>query len=363
MSVRADIKAFAPRLKTQHFFGVGPLQVSSTAGSPTITVAAPDGARDPINEIRIGMNLQSVSVIFSGGPTVTSINVGARTVTFSANAGFTVANTQAMFGRTYTFTVPSGVYKIYASFTGGGLGGSGGFTSAGGGGGGGGASSSFLNFELLVEPGEILSMQLGCGGLGGAVNTQAVGHGGSSTLLDTRTNIYTDQDADGYSYIASSRLYVPTARPSLTASLRSAAGTSTTGGRGGDGGPMYSTSGGPAGGAGAAASANAGAGAHSLRRGEWGWTGGAGGGGAGPTSSIPGDGGTDMVHTDAPGTAEDGGGGYGGSSSLGKGGWGGTTATPRGSDAKGYGSGGGGGKTGGGGGHGAPGMVSLSWFA
>lgn len=358
MSIQFRILESALKPKQQVFKAVGPLKVTTTAGSPNVTVATVGaGERDPISEIKAGMDISTASIAFTSTARVLSVNTGTRVVTMNTNASFAVTSVQGMFGRSYLFTVPSGVYRILASWVGGGLGGSGGFTSAGAGGGAGGASSAFHDFLLPVEPGEVLTIQLGCGGLGGAVNTAAGTNGGSG--LDARSNIYTDQDADGFSYIASSNLYLPTARPTFTLALRSTAGTGTVGGRGGDGGPMYALDGGPAGGAGAAASANAAHGGHSLRRGQYGWTGGGGGGGGGPSASAPGDGGTDMLHTDGPIVAGSGLGGHGGSSAFGKGGWGGDAA--RGGDAKGYGAGGGGGATGFGGGNGAPGWASLSW--
>ena len=360
MSIQFRILESALKPKQQVFKAVGPLKVTTTVGSPNVTVATVGaGERDPISEIKAGMDISTASIAFLGTPRVLSVNTGTRVVTMNTNASFAVTSVQGMFGRSYLFTVPSGVYRILASWIGGGLGGSGGYTSAGAGGGGGGASSAFQDFLLPVEPGEVLTIQLACGGLAGAVNTAAPANGGSSTTLDTRSNIYTDQDADGFSYIASSNLYLPTARPTLTLSQRSAPGTAADGGRGGDGGPAYTQAGGPAGGTGGAASVNAANGAISVRRGQYGWTGGAGGGGGGPSASAPGDGGTDMVHTDGITNAGSGLGGHGGSSAFGKGGWGGDASRAR--DAVGYGSGGGGGATGFGGGNGAPGWASLSW--
>lgn len=91
-----------------------------------------------------------------------------------------------VFTASGTFTVPSGVYTIYATLVGGGGGGGGGDNNAttGGGGGGGGSGGIYCRVPYLVTPGDTLTVTIGTGGTAGTGGASATGGGnGTSTVL------------------------------------------------------------------------------------------------------------------------------------------------------------------------------------
>lgn len=227
-----------------------------------------------------------------------------------------------IFSQTFTengtFTVPTGVNRVWISGTAaGGNGGKGGdgadSTHVGGGGGAGGGGGGIMeDYCVAVTPGEEISVTVGTG------NTI---FGGYRTLVKGGTG--------------------------STGSAGSSGGWTATGGAAGNGG-----SAGYAGGRGAGGTAS----------GEEGTNGYAGGGGG--TGGSPGTG------TYVGGGAGGGGGGYGAGSAGGAGGRGGALSAVgiAGSAGKGYGAGGGGGgggganyATGGSGGNGAPGILIVRW--
>lgn len=89
----------------------------------------------------------------------------------------------------HQYTVPEGVFKIYIAACGGGAGGTGAagdryssLTSVNGAGGGGGAA--VLNYEILVNPGDILNITVGAGGAGGVTSDNpTAGANGGDTII------------------------------------------------------------------------------------------------------------------------------------------------------------------------------------
>lgn len=89
----------------------------------------------------------------------------------------------------HQYTVPEGVFKIYIAACGGGAGGTGAagdryssLTSVNGAGGGGGAA--ILNYEILVNPGDILNITVGAGGAGGVTSDNpTAGANGGDTII------------------------------------------------------------------------------------------------------------------------------------------------------------------------------------
>lgn len=88
------------------------------------------------------------------------------------------------------YVVPDGVYKLYIAACGGGAGGTGAagdrysdLTSVNGAGGGGGAA--VLNYEILVNPGDILNITVGAGGAGGVTSDNpTAGANGGDTIIE-----------------------------------------------------------------------------------------------------------------------------------------------------------------------------------
>lgn len=213
-----------------------------------------------------------------------------------ANAAFnTTTDTVTATG---TYTVPSGVNRLYITAVGGGGGGgSGGAspatsqTAAGGGGAGGGSSTGIENYTVAVTPGESIAVTVGAAGVGGA-STSAAGvsgtTGGSTIIVGTFGTITiqggilglhgTDSSATltggaaasptalalwpSYNLAGSSGTNTA-ANSNLSVAASSVAGTSTAtfaGGAGAIGGTTFSGAGlgGGAGGAGAASLLGAG---------------------------------------------------------------------------------------------------------
>lgn len=105
-------------------------------------------------------------------------------------------STQEIIDTTGTFTVPDGVYTIYAVATGGGGGGGGGQThdsiTTRGKGGSGGAPGYTSASTLNVTPGEVLTVTIGAGGAGGATSATSVGNDGTvggTTSISTSIGI------------------------------------------------------------------------------------------------------------------------------------------------------------------------------
>lgn len=89
----------------------------------------------------------------------------------------------------HRYVVPDGVYKLYIAACGGGAGGTGAagdryssLTIVNGAGGGGGAA--VLNYEILVNPGDILNITVGAGGAGGVTSDNpTAGANGGDTII------------------------------------------------------------------------------------------------------------------------------------------------------------------------------------
>lgn len=89
----------------------------------------------------------------------------------------------------HQYVVPDGVYKLYIAACGGGAGGTGAagdrysdLTPVNGAGGGGGAA--VLNYEILVNPGDILNITVGAGGAGGVTSDNpTAGANGDDTII------------------------------------------------------------------------------------------------------------------------------------------------------------------------------------
>ncbi|MEI9569425.1 hypothetical protein V5080_03450 [Atlantibacter hermannii] len=97
---------------------------------------------------------------------------------------------QVSFSSSASFTVPDGVYKIYASGCGGGGGGGGGggnptTGSSGGGGGGGGAGNIAINQSVTVVPGQTYTVTIGARGNGGANSGSSGSDGKNGTAGGT----------------------------------------------------------------------------------------------------------------------------------------------------------------------------------
>lgn len=95
-----------------------------------------------------------------------------------------------VFTSSSTFTVPSGVYTVYATLVGGGGGGGGGDNNAttGGGGGGGGSGGIYCRVPYLVNPGDVLTVTVGTGGTAGTGGASATGGGsGTGTVISGST--------------------------------------------------------------------------------------------------------------------------------------------------------------------------------
>lgn len=102
----------------------------------------------------------------------------------SNSGGNTEYGSRLFTSGTTTFTVPTGVTRLFISGAGGGGGGGGGSsynTSSAGGGGGGGAFCCRL--PVVVTPGEVITLTVGTGGSGGAPGSSGVagGNGGNGT--------------------------------------------------------------------------------------------------------------------------------------------------------------------------------------
>lgn len=101
----------------------------------------------------------------------------------------------------YSFVVPSGVYQVSAVAIGGGGGGAGGITQSGGdgGGGGGGGALSCVN-NLVVTPGETLTVVVGTAGTagtGGSSSRTGGGAGGDTYLRRGATNLLLAKGGSG----------------------------------------------------------------------------------------------------------------------------------------------------------------------
>jgi len=93
-----------------------------------------------------------------------------------------------IFTSSQNWTVPLGVYKIKIIAIGGGGGGGGGYSSTYTGGGGG--SGAIAYTEVLVNPGDVLQIQIGAGGTGGTggASPTAGGGGGNTYVIPLNTN-------------------------------------------------------------------------------------------------------------------------------------------------------------------------------
>jgi hypothetical protein len=129
------------------------------------------------------------------------VDLGAaniRTVWHQANTLTSLSDNQSWSTTfpTFSFTVPSGIYSVdIAACGGGGSGARGGQGSDGanssGGGGGGGAGSPIINAPIIrVTPGEIITINVGRGGI-----TNQVTNGGNTTFT-TLSGIYTFPGGD-----------------------------------------------------------------------------------------------------------------------------------------------------------------------
>lgn len=286
----------------------------------------------------------------------------------------------------WTWTVPEGVAEINLDGIGGGGGGGGGCstTNARAGGGAGGSGAWLASTRMQVRPSSSLTITLGAGGAGGAVDT--LGADGGPTTVAGLTNVqWTGYNA---SYVAG-KLVLPQGQGGNAA-------TTSSGGNPGVCGGIYSAgtsyAGGAFGTANAASPAVPGTGsqlgneltntifcaAYSL-----GGYPGSGGGGASTTGSVAGAAGgggvgfgrslfgfsyNDNISTagGTNGTTSFGGGGVGAPSAYGYPGAGGGNATgtsQAGGNASGYGAGGGGGGGSGAGGNGAPGYVRFTYWS
>lgn len=248
------------------------------------------------------------------------------------------------------FVVPDGVYSVSAVCVGGGGGGDGGRNTNGGGGG----ALSYVN-NIVVTPGETLSVTVGIGGSGSSATKATDGDGGASRLARGATILCSaGGGGKGSGTRAGGTVGVGTGGDGGTGGTNSAGGTS--GGGGGAGG--YSGKGGNGG-------------SNGNQDGSIGasGSGAAGGGGSGDTYGGSGGGGVGLSGKGSIG--------FGGFvDSLGIGGWGGSdgtdgstgsTFTAGGSSYYGgngglYGGGGGGsGDTSGIGGTGGNGAVKIVW--
>jgi hypothetical protein len=100
-------------------------------------------------------------------------------------ASYTITNTPTLSAE---FEVPDGVFTLSAVVIGGGGGGSGGGTGGGGrsgGGGGGGVTWSVFT----VQPGDILTVNIGSSGEGGTLNANGTNGGTSSVILKSRDGV------------------------------------------------------------------------------------------------------------------------------------------------------------------------------
>lgn len=113
-------------------------------------------------------------VLFNPVSGFSSTNVQDAIIEAASNGG-----TQ-LFTASGTFTVPTGVTKVFVTMCGGGGGGGGGdgesWSGAGGGGGG-----SYINKQLTVTPGNAYTVTVGAGGTAGARNASG-GAGGSTSI-------------------------------------------------------------------------------------------------------------------------------------------------------------------------------------
>ena len=98
---------------------------------------------------------------------------------------YTVTNTPSL---TEDFTVPDGVFTLSAVVVGAGGGGSGG--GGGGGGRSGGGGGGGLTWGIFsVQPGDVLTVNIGASGLGGSTNNSGTNGGDSSVVLKSRNGV------------------------------------------------------------------------------------------------------------------------------------------------------------------------------
>ena len=220
-----------------------------TAGTG-ITGGGSSGAVTITNDMATTITAAGDIVIGTGSGTYDNLPIGTTGQVLTADttvspykvkwASGSVTLNEQIFTSTGTFTVPSGVTKVWVEVRGGGGGGGGGSGSYSGGGGGGG---QLKMQQLSVTPGASITATIGAGGNGGASGND--GNNGNSSTFDTITasaGNFGRYDEGGYSGM-------------------------TGGGNGG----------GSAGaGAGGAASANSGAGGGGGARGSSGGNGGSG---------------------------------------------------------------------------------------
>jgi hypothetical protein len=135
---------------------------------------------NPFGYVGIGTDNPSVPLeIFSYNGYINSSGISSiYALAVEYTQGTSGANSYTTAG-TYSFTVPSGITSISVVAVGGGGGGSSSTTSASGISGGGGGGGALHHHTISVTPGEILTIGVGAGGLGGTAhktnNAQAGG--------------------------------------------------------------------------------------------------------------------------------------------------------------------------------------------
>lgn len=180
-------------------------------------VVSPDGAALTAKNLIAGT---VVEVVYDGTRfVITSSGLGA--------AGARVARERQIYtAGTSSWTVPTGVYKIYFRLWGGG--GGGGYAAAGSCASGG-AGGGYLDHILTVAPGDVLSVTVGAAGAGGLVGTPA-SNGGDTTLVHGATSYI------AYGGEAGKSATTGQAQTSTVGGDTSANGTITRRGEGGRGG-------------------------------------------------------------------------------------------------------------------------------
>ncbi|MNR71236.1 hypothetical protein D3C71_18500 [compost metagenome] len=254
----------------------------------------------------------------AAGPYSATLSVptsaGLLSASFAGAASSPVGEVQYLAAGTYSWVVPEGVTAVSALTIGGGGGGGSGAPHVaydyGGGGGGGGGGLAYSN--IIVTPGETLTITVGVGGAGGALGKPArAPAGGATNVARGATSLLSAAGgAGGYGGGGCS----------TCGGAGGAGGTGTYRGGGGGRGGIYGEGGGGGGAAGYLGNGGAG-GQYSGTAAQPGSAGGGGGGGGGATSgnwgSLAGKGGgVGVMGAGATGTA----GGYGVAGGHGSGG-------------------------------------------